>query len=549
MSATAAKKDGDVYRIHQNVMHSAKVLKQAPVIGERLSAKRALTALSAPQKSKGGVAAGVYYTAPSGALWQGFTETGGAYYSPMMYVQAYSPFTFTNMVAESDKTSAKWNVAGYDVATIFPSFLDADNNFVYGEGLDPGYNIPMPQLILNADTFALGNFTTRPAYVLSQDTINGLAYANSCSESQLYSGGSLSTGYLYGTGGLSCTANGTKGTAWGVRQDYSAPSSPLYVEKFYAMVRSTSADPIPVGDTLTCYIADLAKGQWLYAIPITHNDVQVEEYNGKYYGTVFIERKVKTSIGEVSAPFTIDYPWRMQIEGFDDPNISLGFYGIEAADGESVKNANFLVQVSDVAVEDTANYHVGDSYAHYYSGCSLQLSISGMQDNVLAPDTYSNIEGCRSVTVQADGTTQELTNGAGLDGAIVLTAQNWLDGDGEENYYMNLGDENADSWVTACTADTLTLGDHLVNVVKFQCDELPAGVEGRTATVTFEGLGGVTSDPITIIQGVAPTGISSVEIDNQPSEKRNEIYNLQGQRVIAQTKGILIRNGRKYMRK
>lgn len=58
-------------------------------------------------------------------------------------------------------------------------------------------------------------------------------------------------------------------------------------------------------------------------------------------------------------------------------------------------------------------------------------------------------------------------------------------------------------------------------------------------------LGYYLPDFIESFQGTDPTGI--VEVKSQKEEGRGDIYNLAGQRVNKNAKGILIQNGKKFV--
>ena len=77
-----------------------------------------------------------------------------------------------------------------------------------------------------------------------------------------------------------------------------------------------------------------------------------------------------------------------------------------------------------------------------------------------------------------------------------------------------------------------------------QAEALPAGVEGRTATVTFMQEGARLT--VTVNQGET-SGISVTKTDVKSGN--GQMYNLAGQRVNNGFKGLVIKNGRKFMNK
>ena len=83
----------------------------------------------------------------------------------------------------------------------------------------------------------------------------------------------------------------------------------------------------------------------------------------------------------------------------------------------------------------------------------------------------------------------------------------------------------------------------LVAYIKGQA--LPEGVEGRTGKVVFTLYG--KNVEVTVNQGKVTTAISSVE--NSETKKNGAIYNIAGQKVNKDYKGIVIKDGRKLIQK
>ena len=54
---------------------------------------------------------------------------------------------------------------------------------------------------------------------------------------------------------------------------------------------------------------------------------------------------------------------------------------------------------------------------------------------------------------------------------------------------------------------------------------------------------------LTVVRGGTPTGISNVEASASASAKSSTLYNLAGQKVSESYKGIVVKNGKKYLNK
>ena len=99
-------------------------------------------------------------------------------------------------------------------------------------------------------------------------------------------------------------------------------------------------------------------------------------------------------------------------------------------------------------------------------------------------------------------------------------------------------------WLTiSIPRESYTSDDYSFDLA-FAAEALPAGVEGRTATVTFMQEGARLT--VTVNQGET-SGISVTKTDVKSGNA--QMYNLAGQRVNNGFKGLVIKNGRKFMNK
>ena len=86
------------------------------------------------------------------------------------------------------------------------------------------------------------------------------------------------------------------------------------------------------------------------------------------------------------------------------------------------------------------------------------------------------------------------------------------------------------------------------NVVNFYfgAEALPEGVEGRMETVTISVYG---KEKKAIIKQGEVTAIKGVTVNDENSKFAGATYNLAGQKVGADYKGIVIENGKKVVKK
>lgn len=109
-------------------------------------------------------------------------------------------------------------------------------------------------------------------------------------------------------------------------------------------------------------------------------------------------------------------------------------------------------------------------------------------------------------------------------------------------------DEHPD-WIPTIATDDSQWEEYGSVQLIMQADALPEGMNGRNGKVVFSTSDGASKYTIHVRQGSAgfdddPTAIQQVRTD----KFAGAIYNLNGQRVTADTKGVLIINGRKVLK-
>ena len=206
-----------------------------------------------------------------------------------------------------------------------------------------------------------------------------------------------------------------------------------------------------------------------------------------------------------------------------------------------------------------------------------------MLENVYVPSSLtltdgSTLEGTNVLRVADDGSGVTI-DGSEVAGGVVYTAADWYDVTKSTEYYgyrlvkSSTGDG---SWIQGMTCDDSNYkqlqsdadGDYYTytgqNIINFTTDPISAG-QGRWAVleiVSFRDYSengfAPATNRIVLLQGnatlsqvdVPTTGIKGVNVDNDKKFDANApVYNLNGQRVSKDTKGILIQNGKKFINK
>ena len=507
---------------------------------------------------------GVYYDTPKGSLFRGFTYDGRTYDYSFLVVPPFTDLTFTNMSNSASRSS--WSVNGNDA-----SDRVVNNNYV-GNYLPMGFWYA-PTVSVGRDSYTWGYYN-ETGCVVATDSIADLAYFDLHAGARYGWGGLEGKGkYLYGTGTVTMK-NGKVYHSAGVTQYLEAPASPLYVN-YISILAFSSGEPLK-GDaqlTMTIYPANLVDTTYDENNPIveltcTTNDTTflykgsssyTTTHVANIYGLKFTNKQEDPILGiTTDEPFVIDQPVAVVVRGVNDNGVDVGFPGhgygnYDEQTGNSSPNEER--QQINGFLDFQEDGHV------YYSETALELNFNGMMDYVNVDSTFASqqgdITGANILKVSDDGQTVS-TYGKGSDQnlgcAIAWTALPWFDIDGNSNYSV----EGAPDWVSEVSCDpqywTQTEQGQSVNygqnLIAFKCQPLPAGVNGRAATVYLKGKGVKAATPIILLQGNADPTMSIAQYKaDVKSGKVKEIYDLAGRRVLPTTKGLVIKNGHVVLNK
>lgn len=266
-------------------------------------------------------------------------------------------------------------------------------------------------------------------------------------------------------------------------------------------------------------------------------------------------------------PFIIDCPFIVTVTGFDQEGVNLGFPGYY--NDEDVQE--------DAYVLWNTNKDEQLSFGKFYARTlNLGVCFTSMFDAARVWESASangeeetqTIENFNVLKVSADGKTIENMGYPEISFVYSETAINWfqmendapvaanyvlfdaLSEDGDIPAWLNYGVDNSDYGSE----------DHgAINYIGLQdVEALPAGTTGRYAVLLIAGKGINSAEPIYVLQGDAKledakaayeayiAGIDNVKANNN-TVKTTATYNLAGQKVGKNFKGIVVRNGKKFM--
>lgn len=482
------------------------------------------------------------------------------------------------------------------------SYMFGDNNYYV---LRSGSNYTASQLsyMMTSPTLAFSDGTVDfPFYITNP---HGYRLSGTTYYSNTFVGyGVFDTGFLFGSGKYTSGSTTYEGSSF--TQACAGSAAPLYVEDIFTYgVTLNDNGPIPANDTLYMYITDVDTVEVKYSdgstalryqagdkiiatlyaaasdtVGFTASDALSSwnyeklgaQYKGKtaYSGSIIFhntEKTVDPLIGtESNDPVVIpeNKAFAITVTGFDKTGVNFGVGGIMAND-EDVNNCRAVVGLSGSRVltySNNINAFIGMTARFEKIHVPSKGFLTFETDNTTYSDfPASSFNGWNVLRVSADGQTVS-TDGLSsstkynVGYAFVATSSPWNDTEGNPYYdfsiqYVSGGED----WISNVNYDTQyykSTGLTGYNTVKPVCSALPAGVTGRAAKITVIGRGNIPSDDVIyVLQGDADfaTGIKGVEVDNNKTvAKSNKFFNLSGQQVGKEYKGIVINNGKKFVR-
>ena len=528
---------------------SARGLQKAPMAPQMMTAEEKMQRGYA----KKSVANGLYYYRPEGTMWYGETEEGGVYYVSFLVVPAWTDVVFENQY--TSPTSTSWYING----TEYSDQVTDEGDFNYGSLYYDGYMYYLPDLTYGSNTFQLGEWNSYYDYygygaLAMADTVTGLSFQDMSyyNNASSYGFGGLSEGWLYGPGYV--TSDNVDYTCYGIEQYYPKPASPLYIEYVYATVYANCQTPIEEGTTINMYFYNEDWSEIIGTLQATADDCTDLGYSytvdytttgeAYIYSIKFAATGTDVFGNSYTEPLTIDEAFNVFID-VPEEGMNFGFMGQTAISEDRPQE----VTAFDCADAD------GNAYGFYYTDTQINLNFKACFDYVECPsdiDFYTDATYTETVTysdmnqlmVSDDGTAVYNVGMEDIDYAYVYAAFDWINNaTGDYEYSYELPD-----WVSELTVEDSGYGYFYVTVT---ADELPSDVENRSASIYFEGKGYTSESPLIILQGegAEATGISSVEVTSNNTSSDDRTYNVAGQQVDNAYKGLVIKNGHKFMRK
>lgn len=529
------------------------------------------SSVAGPKKN---VAEGVYYTRPAGSYGVGFGKDGMGFYNVYVAVTPYTEFELVNQC--SNKANSEWNWKGTDCS----DEINAEGNFVWQQEAGDGYYMPTVQGGRTEYTWGqenqYGDLETYWSVMRCIPEVAPLTQTDPHIGSDYIGWGFLSTHFLYGDGFLTENKTITDYKCFAVEQSFPKPMTPLYVEDICVdLLNFDSKVFLAEGEELALDILN-ADGDVIYSLTAGSEDLIP---NSKYYGddylettygdmrmctAVFTVKDIDPLTGDIAAvPFVLDEEFTVVISGFEDKAIGMrGHFMFDDDDVDTAERAvveNGYLDFYNVKDEsDVVSYT-------FASAIAIPMTFTAMFDAAKVWETaYLNdgteLADFNVLKVSADG--QEVKNAGYPDEsfAYVNTAASWIDADDTEMYYLADCDDEFPEWLSygvdnSMWDDPQSDDFQPLVFVTVEAEPLPAGVEGRGCKLYVNGRG-ITSDAaIYVLQGnftkeqadaQESTGVNSVLA---PKAHNGKTYNVAGQQVSKNFKGIVVKDGKKFINK
>lgn len=469
---------------------------------------------------------------------------------------AFVPVVFRNFTPESTLVDTwSWRTATlqYDSSTGEESevevFTGSDRNFTLNSIGDEYYS-PI-ELIgsfqgVSSDPFKWGlmNGICEDAYIYAGATSDGFAFLEDYGgdgSSPMLTKVNADDGIYYSSTFATPDKQSNKWNMTNLISYQGKPESPLYFEGVGLALYQMKANP---DFNLKCKIVKakrefenrmLVLGDVIAQADLTYSDIEVGEYQTFLHWNNFYVEDEFGMTEEVPYLF-IEDEFAIVFEGWNNGTFS-AYTMIDGYDRNNSLPSTFFNMV-----DEEGNYYATGNYQH------LQVGFSNAAYGFLYTTDDTNL------TIPATGGTASLqvtpmlysVNAERTEKYTRLWIEKALtDTNLEDDYiYDEEGNLVGISWLSIDVANEEYTGEVSKFDLVFAAEALPEGVSSRSANIVFAQEGALLK--VTVTQGEA-TGIS---VTTKTVKTGNaQMFNLAGQRVNSSFKGLVVKDGKKFMNK
>lgn len=471
---------------------------------------------------------GVYYTNPEGTFYYGGKTSSGMTISYNM-LPTLTDIVFANKCTNS--ASATWSINGNAQEG------DENNDFNFGWVPANGGLFYSPTVTVGRNSYTYGEDLSQSGLVATEEIWEDLSGFNNAM-GQTYI--AFSDGYSFGVD-TNVDEDGTVSYCGDVYQEYKKPLKPFYLTSVSLAYYSESGVPLAEGKAMTLYVFgqdDEGHIDTLYAaMPVTAANFQPFAGGTGTQGRIDVECVVEDEFGfEIAGGIVIDKAFTILLEGYNQEGVDFGLRMVDISDSplDLYHNGGMMPAVMEYYTAD--GEFAGGMY--YYNAAqniqyNAEIYLNGMFDVASVEDSEELIAPAEGGEIYALIEEQPYYPNA-------YTTLTWKDELGVENYTV----EGLPSWITLQEVVSDTDDYFNYNSLVLIADPLPAELTGRTAEIRVVSEKGADSGIMTITQGAGgEAGINIVK----KTTTNGKMYDLNGRQAKAGQKGLIIRDGKKYI--
>lgn len=550
--------------------------------------------------SKRSMATGIFYTRPEGTMYKCFTEAGGGYYPVYLVANPFVNTLFVPYVTQG--TQYTWHMNLLDASGVAAQSYDISDmadpeTGVLNFSAVLGSAYPLPTIVSATDSFTIGHtpwdatkyegnryWSQNKSYVsrLITDSIAPHSFIDDHSGSSAYFGvltpkkvvtrNNDTWDYLFGTGTFQMDDDDTLDSlavSVGVQQYFEKPQTPLYVEDVFIHAMTYAAQPIVGNAKLTMTISNavydqesdkFVSGDKTFAVlecaaedvsnvsdPEAFGDGEIIDF------VLTFKQKKASALGTNVEPFAIDDAFIVTVTGFNQEGVDIDLYGHENPVEDELEPGYVIFDING-NITSGPLYRGIVSVPFIFNSC---FDWAEVWESAEAGE--QKLEDFNVLIVSNDGKTVSNKGYADANFTYANTAFTWFNADDEENYLLlDTNQEDMPEWIVNYYAESEMdeqYGSYTGRtMLSVECEALPEGVKGRYAVLYIYGRGYTSTTPLVIVQGevdgideiIKTVGIENATVKTITSDK---FFNLNGQQVKKATKGLVIKNGKKYINK
>ena len=528
---------------------------------------------AATKTSRRTIADGVSYGRPYGSFYISGTSSNKYLY---LYIPPIKEVTYKNYA--TDKANAKWQ---YGSSTLTDIEGDENNDLTeVWPQVDRGYinSSYIPTLSVGGVSYKYADeLTPSRVSLINGDSILTVSQVNRLGG--YYYG--FSDASIFGTGDRNISVDGATVACKrkNIVECFAKPIVPFCLSSFDFPVVSwndkitettppVATDFIPEGKQVTLKIIKMTEDGYftnevMAEVPITSADIETGTADdvikaGVGYGFVSVSRTTQDDFGtDILDPIVIDYPFAVVLDGFDQEGVNFSLYmvNVEATERdwyelEGGVEGTLCQYVRKDNGEQLSGYYYVQTYpssSQYKRQYNALIYLTGMYDYAeLVDEVYAKMTapvegGVIYAEYEEDG--QTVQDPSVQYYTICTRLSDWEGLEGTENYYF----KDLPDWLTVTGYDDSYFEKYNATIAQITAEPLPSGVQGRSAEIHLVSDKGADAGAITVVQGSIETGISATKANAKVADAA--MFNMAGQRVNDSFKGLVIKNGQKFMNK